>query len=155
MALTKGQPAPDFRLKGTGNTDFHLHRDMQGKAFILFFYPKNFTPGCTIEACGFRDHFEAFRDLEIEVIGISRDKIDSHERFKNQYNLPFLLLSDPDGEVMRRYVAKMPFLSMSKRISYLIGPDLRIAAVYENLLDGGAHIREMIRATALKSPQNN
>ena len=155
MALTTGQLAPDFRLTGTGDTDFRLHRNMKGKTFILFFYPKNFTPGCTAEACGFRDHFEAFRDLDIEVIGISRDKIESHERFKTQYKLPFLLLSDPDGEVARSYEVKMPFLSMNKRTSYLIGPDLRIAAVYENLLDGGAHIREMIRATSQKNPQKS
>lgn len=107
-----------------------------------------------MEACSFRDHFETFRELDIEIIGISRDRIEDHERFRNKHNLPFLLLSDTDGEVTRRYGAKMLLLSMSKRISYLIGPDLRIAAVYENLLDGKAHIREMIRAINPKSTQD-
>ena len=144
MALHIGDEAPDFRLPGAGTSTFNLHRDMEGKIFILYFYPKNFTPGCTAEACSFRDHFDEFRDLDVEVIGISTDSVESHEKFRSKYNLPFITLADRDGSVSTRYGAKIPFLNMSKRKSFLIDNQMRIAGIYENFFDGNAHITAMI-----------
>ena len=145
MALRIGDKAPDFRLSGAGASHFNLHRDMEGKIFILYFYPKNFTPGCTAEACGFRDHFDEFRDLDVEVIGISTDSVESHEKFRSKYKLPFVTLADTDGRVSTQYGAKIPFLNMSKRKSFLIDNRMRIAGIYENFFDGNAHIVAMIR----------
>lgn len=144
MALRIGDKAPDFRLSGAGMPDFNLYRDMAGKIFILYFYPKNFTPGCTAEACGFRDSFDDFRDLDIDVIGISTDTVESHEKFRSKYRLPFVTLADTDGRVSAKYDAKVPFLNMSKRKTFLIDSNLRIAGIYENFFDGNAHIKAMI-----------
>ena len=145
MALRIGDQAPDFRLPGAGVSHFNLHRDMAGKIFILYFYPKNFTPGCTAEACSFRDHFDEFRDLDVEVIGISTDSVESHEKFRSKYKLPFITLADTDGGVSTLYGAKIPFLNMSKRKSFLIDNQMRIAGIYENFFDGNAHIVAMIQ----------
>ena len=80
MALKLGQIAPDFILKGTSGTELKPSRDLEGKSFILYFYPKDFTRVCTAEACEFRDQFAAFRDLDIPVFGVSRDDLATHEK---------------------------------------------------------------------------
>ncbi|MCC5928031.1 MAG: peroxiredoxin [Cyclobacteriaceae bacterium] len=143
MSLKQGNKAPDFTLLDENSKEFNLYRNMNGRACILYFYPKDFTPGCTAEACSFRDHFNTFRGLNIDVIGISTDDPATHMRFKKQYDLPFTLLSDTDGEVSKLYGAKLPFLNVSSRISYMIDKNHKIASVYKNFFDGEAHIRAM------------
>src|SRR5712692_2731076 len=96
-----GDPAPDFRLPDSKGDFVNLH-DFQGKQnVVVYFYPKDFTRGCTAEACSFRDSYEAFKDLGAEVIGISSDSQDSHRDFAQQHRLPFILLSDMDGSVRK------------------------------------------------------
>ena len=99
-----GDVAPDFTLPSQSGEEVSL-RDFMGKkrALVLFFYPKDDTPGCTKEACSFRDGYEQFEKLEAEVIGISSDSVHSHQRFAQRHSLPFILLSDKGGEVRKLY----------------------------------------------------
>lgn len=148
MTLAVNQIAPDFTLASTAGENFHLRETWANQPGILYFYPKNFTRQCTKEACGFRDEFSFFRDLNITVVGISQDTLQSHRKFKETYQLPFELLSDQDGKVSKLYGARVPFLGMTKRITYLLGPEHRVVAAYENMLGGEKHIRQMIEALA-------
>jgi peroxiredoxin Q/BCP len=146
MALKIGNTAPKFNLKSTGEKSIDTSTDLKGKSFILYFYPKDFTPGCTAEACEFRDQFEAFRELEIPVFGISKDTISTHERFKKEHKLPFDLLSDPKGEVCKAYDALIPLIKMPKRITYLIDNDHKIAAVFSEMFESKGHIESMLKS---------
>ncbi len=145
MALQIGQKAPDFQLHSTSGQFLKMSVDLKGKAFILYFYPKDFTRGCTAEACEFRDQFEAFRNLEIPVFGVSRDDIPTHVKFKKAYNLPFDLLSDSDGKVCKSYDALIPLINMPKRITYLIDETHEIAGVFSDMFESKAHIKNMLR----------
>jgi peroxiredoxin Q/BCP len=145
MALSIGSIAPDFSLPSTSQKVFTLSSDMKGKALILFFYPKDFTRGCTAEVCAFRDQFEEFRNLEIPVIGISRDSIVTHEKFKKTYRLPFELLSDETGKVTKDYDALIPLIKISGRITYLLDEEHKVAACYEGLFENKSHVQAMLR----------
>lgn len=90
-----GKSVPDFELPSTGGTTIRI-KDLLGKAVVLFFYPKDSTPGCTIESQQFRDNYAAFENLGVEIFGISRDSLASHQKFKTQFGLPFELLSDSE-----------------------------------------------------------
>ncbi|MBA4320214.1 MAG: peroxiredoxin, partial [Flavobacterium sp.] len=94
MALQVGDKIPDFSAKDSKGNDFDSASIVGKKPVVFYFYPKDNTPGCTAQACSFRDQYEDFKDLGAEVIGISSDSIASHEKFAKQYKLPFLLLSD-------------------------------------------------------------
>jgi peroxiredoxin Q/BCP len=145
MALSLGAKAPDFTLPSTSDKKFSLSTDMAGKALILYFYPKDFTPGCTAEACEFRDQFEEFRELEIPVLGISRDDIPTHEKFKKTHRLPFDLLSDESGKVCKAYDALIPLIKMPKRITYLLDKDHKIAGVFSDMFESKGHIDVMLK----------
>ncbi len=102
--ITEGSKAPDFSLNGTdGKT--HKLSEFRSKSVVLYFYPRDDTPGCTVEAKGFNKYLEKFRKLGAEVIGISNDSIDSHRKFCSKYSLNFLLLSDPENKVIKMYDA--------------------------------------------------
>lgn len=152
MALKDGSKAPEINLESTSGSTFSLRKDMAGKSCIIYFYPKDFTPGCTEEACSFRDEFSEFRDLDIPVFGISKDSIKTHQRFKAQHQLPFELLSDPTGAVCKKYQALVPVIGLPKRITYLIDGEGRIVASYQNMFGAGQHIRQMIKI--LKNANN-
>lgn len=96
------KPAPDFELKATGDTVFRLSAHL-GKNLVIYFYPRDDTPGCTSESMQFRDFYAEFNDLDCEIVGISRDSIKSHENFKEKLLLPFDLLSDTDESVCELY----------------------------------------------------
>lgn len=146
MPLALQQPAPDFVLPSTSGTVFRLSETMNGKSCILYFYPKDFTPGCTKQACEFRDQFAQFRGANIDVIGISRDSVQTHLRFKETYKLPFELLADEKGEVATLYKANILFLPLTRRITYLLDRDHRIAAVYEDMFAAQKHVSAMAAA---------
>lgn len=100
--LVEGQKAPDFKLPSSGGKEISL-QDFLGKQVVLYFYPKDMTPGCTAEACSFRDNVSKIEGKNAIVLGVSLDGEDSHKRFIEKYGLPFLLLSDEKGEVSKRY----------------------------------------------------
>ncbi len=145
MSLSVGSPAPDFELPSTNGKTFKLSRDAAQQPCILYFYPKDFTPVCTKEACSFRDTFDYFSNLNITVLGISRDDIATHLEFKKIYNLPFDLLSDVNVAVAQKYDAVMPFINMPKRVTYLLDANHQIAGSYDNIFASQKHIDEMIR----------
>ena len=100
--VSEGSPAPDFDL--ASDTGEHVKLSaLRGKPVVLYFYPKDDTPGCTTEACEFRDAYDRFRDQGVEILGVSPDTEASHQKFKSKYELPFTLLADPDHEVADAY----------------------------------------------------
>ena len=100
--LTEGMKAPDFTLQDKDGKEVSL-TDFRGKKVVLYFYPKDNTPGCTRQACAFASTYDEFKDKNVEVIGISRDSTSSHVKFAEKYNLPFTLLSDPELTVIQSY----------------------------------------------------
>lgn len=102
MSLEMGQAAPDFTLKANTGEDVSLS-DFRGKNVVLYFYPKDMTPGCTTEACDFRDHYSELQGLNTVVLGVSPDPVDRHTKFIEKHDLPFLLLADEDHEVAEQY----------------------------------------------------
>jgi len=102
MALDIGDKAPEFTLPTDGDGSVSLAK-LKGKKVVLYFYPKDDTSGCTAEACAFRDMFPRFKKMDATVIGISRDSVASHDKFKKKYELPFTLASDAEGKVTEKY----------------------------------------------------
>ena len=102
MELKIGDKAPAFKLKNQDGETISLS-ELKGKPVVLYFYPKDDTPGCTKEACNFRNEFPSFGKLNAEIIGISSDSVESHKKFAKKYNLPFNLLSDENKEVVEKY----------------------------------------------------
>ncbi len=100
--LEQGTQAPDFSM---ADQDGKIHQlsDYRGKWVILYFYPKDMTPGCTVEACNFRDDFPAFNEIDAVILGVSKDSVTRHAKFADKYNLPFALLSDEDGSICEAY----------------------------------------------------
>ncbi|WP_299453327.1 peroxiredoxin [uncultured Microscilla sp.] len=145
MALKVGDKAPDFTLPSTTGEDFNLYNNRKDKPCIIYFYPKDFTPGCTAEACDFRDNIEFFKQFDIDVLGVSRDDIETHLKFKEKHNLPFELLADTKGTVTKAFKAAMPLVGVSKRITYLLDKDQQVVAVFDKLFGAKAHIQEMIK----------
>jgi thioredoxin-dependent peroxiredoxin len=102
MSVSVGEKAPDFTMSTDGNGSVSLSK-LRGKPVVLYFYPKDDTTGCTAEACGFRDTFPDYGKTGAVVIGVSRDSVASHDKFKKKHELPFILASDADGKVTERY----------------------------------------------------
>jgi thioredoxin-dependent peroxiredoxin len=144
MALSVGSTAPNFTLPSTTGTDFTLYNDFRGKAGIVYFYPKDFSQGCTAEACSFRDSFAMFRGLEVPIVGISADSVETHIRFKASQNLPFELLADTNKVVAEQYDVLAPVVKFVQRVTYLADANMKIAAVYQNLFDARSHIEQML-----------
>ncbi|GIW67687.1 MAG: peroxiredoxin [Candidatus Parcubacteria bacterium] len=142
------QPAPDFKLKDQ-NGDFHRLSDYKGKWVLVYFYPKDNTPGCIKEACAIRDNFPAFEKLNITVLGISSDTVESHKKFAQKYKLPFTLLADDKKEVVKKYGVwgKKKFMGIEyegiSRTSFLINPQGKIVKIYENVKPA-IHAKEVL-----------
>lgn len=126
-----GEPAPDFRL-GDQNGKVHTLADYRGKWLVLYFYPKDDTPGCTEQACKFRDDLHQLTALGAQVVGVSVDDTASHAQFAKKYSLPFPLLADTKAEVAQRYgsLSNLWIVKFAKRNTFLIDPQGRIAKVY-------------------------
>jgi thioredoxin-dependent peroxiredoxin len=129
--LQAGEPAPPFTLTDATGREVALG-ELAGRDVVLYFYPKDDTPGCTKEACGFRDAWNDLQALGVVVLGVSADDAESHQRFAAKYRLPFPLLSDPDRRVMRAYGAYGEKIMYGKRVTGVIrstvwiGPDGRV-----------------------------
>ena len=132
--LEIGSIAPDFTLQDQHGNTISLH-DFAGKRIVLYFYPKDNTPGCTRQACAFAGAYAAFRDNNIVVIGISKDSVASHQKFAQKYDLPFILLSDPERQAIEAYGVWQEKKMCGKtsmgvvRTTYIIGEDGRITHV--------------------------
>jgi len=147
----EGGVAPDFELP---DQDGQIHRlgDYAGRWLVLYFYPKDDTPGCTQEACRFRDDIGVLGDLGASVLGVSLDDSRSHAEFAQKYQLPFPLLSDPDGRTAADYdsLLNLGLVKFARRRTFIIGPDGRIAARFDKV-DPARHAQEV--AQVLRSLQ--
>ena len=143
--LEIGQPAPDFTLVDQNNKAQTLSK-MQGQWVVLYFYPKDETPGCTAEACSFRDNIVAIKSKNTAVWGVSVDNNQSHAEFAKNHNLPFTLLADPGGKVAKRYgsLRNLLIFKIAKRHSFIIDPQGRLAKVYRNV-NPKSHVAEIIK----------
>lgn len=136
--LTKGKVAPNFSLKDQDEKT-HTLKDYQGKWVLLYFYPRDNTPGCTKQACAIRDEFPAFKKLNCVVFGISTDTEKSHKKFEEKFDLPFTLLADTEKKVVNAYGVWAPKKFMGReflgtlRSSFLINPEGKVAKVYEKV----------------------
>ena len=126
-----GQPAPNFKLPDQ-NGKIHTLNNFRGKWLALYFYPKDDTPGCTEQACKFRDDLHKLEALGANVVGISVDNTTSHAKFAKEYNLPFPLLADNNGETAAQYdsLLNLVIIKFAKRNTFLIDPDGKIAKIY-------------------------
>jgi thioredoxin-dependent peroxiredoxin len=147
-APPEGAPAPAFELPDQAGETRRL-ADYGGKWLVLYFYPKDDTPGCTTQACEFRDNIFAFRRLGAEIVGISLDDVESHSAFAEKHGLPFTLLADAGGEVAERYGVLRNFgvVKLASRQTFLVSPDGFIAKHYPKV-DVNAHSEEVLRDIA-------
>ena len=133
-ALTIGAPAPEFELSDqTGQ--LHSLEDYRDQWVVLYFYPKDETPGCTTEACEFRDNIFEFRKINVQILGVSFDDVESHRKFAENHDLPFPLLADTEGNAAEAYGVKTKMLGMTiaKRQTFLIDPAGNLAKHYDKV----------------------
>jgi thioredoxin-dependent peroxiredoxin len=137
-ALSPGDVAPNFSAKNQNGKEIHLS-DFKGQYVLIYFYPKDETPGCTKQACDLRDRHEQIKKLNTVVLGVSRQGADSHKQFIEKHKLPFDLLVDSDGSVGKALgVGSMPIIGFSDRSSLLIGPDGKVIHFYKDV-DAAKH----------------
>ncbi|HIQ09616.1 MAG TPA: thioredoxin-dependent thiol peroxidase [Anaerolineaceae bacterium] len=156
MLLPEGTPAPDFALPDESG-QIHRLSDYRGRAIVLYFYPKDNTPGCTKEACGFRDDYADYQAAGVMVIGVSPDPPERHARFKLKHNLPFVLLSDPEHQVLEKYGAWGLKKAYGReyygvlRVTYVIDPEGIIRKVYPKVkpAEHSKQVLEDLRAMGL------
>ena len=134
MALQTGDKIPEFSAKDNNGNDFESSSIVGKKPVVFYFYPKDNTPGCTAQACSFRDQYEDFKDLGAEVVGISSDSIASHEKFVQQYQLPFILLSDNDKKIRKLFGVKPDLLGLIPgRVTYVADQNGIIQFVFDSM----------------------
>ncbi|MEL6229254.1 MAG: peroxiredoxin [Cyanobacteria bacterium J06636_28] len=144
MAIKVGDAAPDFTLQSQAGEPVTLS-DFQGqKVVVLYFYPKDDTPGCTTESCTFRDSFQDFQDLGVEVIGISSDSTDSHQKFASKYSLPFTLVSDTDSSVRRAYGVPATLGLLPGRVTYVIDKTGTVRHLFNSQFNPKKHVDEAL-----------
>ena len=143
-SVSVGAAAPEFELPDQEG-QLHSLEDYRDQWVVLYFYPKDETPGCTTEACEFRDNIFAFRDLNAQILGVSLDDVESHKAFAENHGLPFPLLADVDGTAATAYGVKTRLLGMevAKRQTFIIAPDGTIAKHYEKV-DPSAHSKQVL-----------
>lgn len=146
MSLNIGDIVPYFELNDQKGELFKSDTVIGQKPAVVYFYPKDETPGCTAEACFFRDSYEDFKDLGAEVIGISSDSIGSHKRFAERHRLPFILLADTKKKVQRLFkLPKLLFGLYTKRITFVIDKEGKVVYVHDSLL-ATSHIKKALKA---------
>ena len=150
LKLKEGDEAPDFSAPATGGQEVSLS-NFKGKNVLLYFYPRDDTPGCTKEACGFRDHFAEFKKRGAVILGVSIDPIKSHEKFTEKFDLPFPLLADEEKEIAEAYGVwgEKKFMGRTymgtHRVTFLIGPDGRIKKIWRQVKPS-EHAAEVLAA---------
>jgi peroxiredoxin Q/BCP len=144
MTITVGDRAPDFTLPGPGGKPVRLAELTASTAVVLFFYPKDDTPGCTTEACTFRDRYDAFAAAGAEVVGISSDSLESHDRFAGKHKLPMTLLSDADGRVRKLFDVKSTLGLLPGRATFVIDRSGVVRHVFVSQLRASKHVDEAL-----------
>ena len=151
MAIEEGKAAPPFTLNDADGNQVSLE-DFKGKNVVVYFYPRDDTPGCTKEACGFRDYWQEIQDADTVVLGISPDTEASHRKFRDKYELPFTLLADPDREVMIEYAAYGEKMMYGKkrmgviRSTVLVGPDGNVVKHWRRVAKAADHPLKVLEA---------
>ena len=144
MQPTIGQTAPSFRFK-TPQGVWKSLEDYRGKTVVVYFYPKDETPGCTKEACSFRDHFTEFEKRDAVVLGVSADDSASHQAFRTHHNLPFTLVPDPGGAIAQSYGVYNESRKMAMRETFIVDPEGKVEKVFRDV-DVDAHAQEVLDA---------
>lgn len=143
MSLQVGDKAPDFTLPDQSGGTVTLSDLLARKVVVLYFYPKDNTRGCTAEACSFRDSYESFTDAGAEVVGISSDSVESHEKFAGRHELPFVLLSDKDRAVRKQYKATTLGIAPG-RITFVIDQEGVIRHAFSSMGNIGGHVDDAL-----------
>ena len=144
--LNPGEKAPDFILQDQHRNPVNLYSILQSKKAVVYFYPKDETPGCTAEACSFRDNYEDFKVLGAEVIGISRDSGKAHNSFASNHQLPFTLLSDPGGKAAKSFKVPKTLGIIPGRVTYVIDQNHTILSSFNSQFNALLHIQEALKA---------
>ncbi len=147
MPIELGDVIPHFTAIDTNEEKFDTLEYIGKKPLVIYFYPKNNTPGCTAQACGFRDQYQDFTDLGAEVIGISSDSVDSHNAFAKQYKLPFILLSDTDKKIRKLFGVTSGLLGvLPGRVTYIVDKKGKVVLVFDDSINATKHIAEALEA---------
>jgi peroxiredoxin Q/BCP len=149
-----GSKVPDFTLPSQSGEMVNLSDFLGSKPVVLFFYPKDDTPGCTKQACAFRDDYEEFGKLDAEVIGVSSDSVESHKSFAAKHDLPFTLISDEGGWVRRLYGVPNTFGLFPGRVTYVIDEEGVVRHVFSSQLGVEKHVEEALQALQIISSQD-
>jgi len=144
--LKPGQAAPSFSASDANGETVRLV-DYRGKRVVLYFYPKDDTPGCTVESCGLRDNYDKIRELGAEVLGVSVDDVASHRKFTDKFNLPFRLVADVDKKISRAYGVLNEERGMDRRVTFLINGQGRIERIFDPV-KADQHPAEVVAALA-------
>jgi len=140
-----GDKAPDFTLPDQTGAMVSLKDFVGGKTIVLYFYPKDFSRGCTAEACAFRDNYDIFVEAGAQVIGISSQSVDSHKRFAILNKLPFVLLSDENGKVRQLYGVPSTFGLLPGRVTYIIDKKGTVRHIFSSQLNTSGHVEEALK----------
>ena len=145
MNLKVGNKFPDFKLSDDNEEIYHLYKDGNTSFLVLYFYPKDETPGCTKQACYFKDYYDDFKEIDCEIIGISSDNETSHRSFKTNYNLPFKLLCDQDSKLRKEIQLPKDFFGLSPgRITFLLNSKNEILFIHRSSLKMKSHIKKVL-----------
>ena len=145
MAIKVGDKAPDFTLTSAKGEQVSL-KDFQGKkSVVLYFYPKDDTPGCTAESCAFRDSYEVFQAAGAEVIGVSGDSQSSHQEFASKHNLPFILLSDTGNKLRQLYGVPSTLFILPGRVTYVIDKEGVVRHIFDSMMNFKGHVEEALK----------
>jgi peroxiredoxin Q/BCP len=144
--VKEGDFAPDFTLPDQSNNPVRLAELVKENIVVLYFYPADFTGGCTLEACSFRDNYEAFTDAGATVVGVSKDSVESHKRFAERHRLPFILLSDEDGAVHNQYGIKpLIFDLFPGRVTFVIDRQRIVRHVFSSRVNFPGHTTDALK----------
>lgn len=147
-AIKVGDKAPDFELTKQDGGFFRLYEILKEKNVVLYFYPKDSTPGCTKQACEFRDQYETFQEHGAEVVGISSDSLKSHQRFERIYHLPFVLLSDEGGRIRKLYGVPRKLGILPGRVTYVIDRNGIVQYVFNSMSKPLEHVKTALEVLA-------
>lgn len=145
MAIKVGDKAPDFTLTSSTGEQVSLKDFLGQKSVVLYFYPKDDTPGCTAESCAFRDSYEIFKQAGAEVIGVSGDSQQSHQQFASKHNLPFILLSDSGNKLRQLYGVPSTLFILPGRVTYVIDKEGVVRHIFDSMMNFQGHVEEALK----------